>query len=176
MFCVSAQHNCVLTLLSCPQCLGPVPLFMTVMVMECDFWYNASVCMVTSFQVRHPHAIGLTEGDYIQVKYYGRDPITGRARISRKSLLPLPEPASSIPDNNTGLLDEAEEKRQRSPYSRSRPLQRQNKFERPAFERPGPRPPRYRHSPEGHWSQREGRQAQSHQQRSGYNPKWRTKY
>lgn len=38
-------------------------------------------------KVDHPTALGLNVGDQIQVKYFGRDPVTGTMRISRKILL-----------------------------------------------------------------------------------------
>ena len=42
-------------------------------------------------KVAHPSALGLAEGQDIQVKYYGRDPVTGAAqwKCPRISLLVL---------------------------------------------------------------------------------------
>ncbi|XP_061083928.1 polyribonucleotide nucleotidyltransferase 1, mitochondrial [Conger conger] len=37
-------------------------------------------------RIRHPSALGLEAGQQIQVKYFGRDPIDGRMRLSRKVL------------------------------------------------------------------------------------------
>jgi polyribonucleotide nucleotidyltransferase len=37
-------------------------------------------------QVNHPSALGLAVGDEIQVKYFGRDPVSGLMRLSRKVL------------------------------------------------------------------------------------------
>ena len=37
-------------------------------------------------KVSHPSALGLTPGQDLQVKYYGRDPATGQVRLSRKVL------------------------------------------------------------------------------------------
>ena len=33
-------------------------------------------------KVAHPSALGLAEGQDIQVKYYGRDPVTGEIELS----------------------------------------------------------------------------------------------
>jgi polyribonucleotide nucleotidyltransferase len=38
------------------------------------------------FQVAHPSALGLTVGQELLVKYYGRDPVSGSVRLSRKVL------------------------------------------------------------------------------------------
>lgn len=35
-------------------------------------------------KVHHPSALGLEVGHEIQVKYFGRDPVSGQIRISRK--------------------------------------------------------------------------------------------
>ena len=37
-------------------------------------------------KVAHPSALGLQLGQEIQVKYFGRDPVTGAVRLSRKAL------------------------------------------------------------------------------------------
>ena len=37
-------------------------------------------------KVSHPSALGLQAGNQLQVKYFGRDPATGQARLSRKVL------------------------------------------------------------------------------------------
>ncbi|GFG40231.1 hypothetical protein Cfor_09819 [Coptotermes formosanus] len=37
-------------------------------------------------KVNHPNALGLEVGDEIQVKYFGRDPVSGLMRLSRKVL------------------------------------------------------------------------------------------
>jgi polyribonucleotide nucleotidyltransferase len=39
------------------------------------------------FQIDHPSALGLNVGDELQVKYFGRDPVSGTMRLSRKILL-----------------------------------------------------------------------------------------
>ena len=39
------------------------------------------------FQIHHPSALGLTEGQEISVKYFGRDPVSGSMRLSRKVLM-----------------------------------------------------------------------------------------
>ncbi|KAF7252478.1 Polyribonucleotide nucleotidyltransferase 1, mitochondrial [Varanus komodoensis] len=44
-------------------------------------------------KIRHPSALGFEVGQEIQVKYFGRDPIDGRMRLSRKVLL---SPATSV--------------------------------------------------------------------------------
>lgn len=44
-------------------------------------------------QVNHPSALGLEVGDEIQVKYFGRDPVSGLMRLSRKV---LQGPASAV--------------------------------------------------------------------------------
>jgi polyribonucleotide nucleotidyltransferase len=36
--------------------------------------------------VNHPSALGIEEGHEIQVKYFGRDPVSGIMRLSRKVL------------------------------------------------------------------------------------------
>ncbi|XP_026743161.1 polyribonucleotide nucleotidyltransferase 1, mitochondrial isoform X1 [Trichoplusia ni] len=41
-------------------------------------------------QIMHPSALGLTVGSEIQVKYFGRDPVSGQARLSRKVLTSPP--------------------------------------------------------------------------------------
>lgn len=38
-------------------------------------------------QIDHPSALGLNVGDDLQVKYFGRDPVSGTMRLSRKILL-----------------------------------------------------------------------------------------
>ncbi|CAF3059107.1 unnamed protein product, partial [Rotaria sp. Silwood2] len=37
--------------------------------------------------IDHPTALGLNVGDELQVKYFGRDPVSGTMRLSRKILL-----------------------------------------------------------------------------------------
>jgi len=37
-------------------------------------------------KIHHPSALGLEIGQEIQVKYFGRDPVSGQIRISRKVL------------------------------------------------------------------------------------------
>lgn len=37
-------------------------------------------------KIHHPSALGLEVGQEIRVKYFGRDPVTGQIRISRKVL------------------------------------------------------------------------------------------
>lgn len=50
-------------------------------------------------KVAHPSALGLEVGDEISVKYFGRDPVSGRMRLSRKVLQSL---ASSAVKNLSG--------------------------------------------------------------------------
>lgn len=47
-------------------------------------------------KVAHPSALGLTVGEEIQVKYFGRDPVSGFMRLSRKV---LQGPATSVVRN-----------------------------------------------------------------------------
>lgn len=56
----------------------------------------------------HPSALGLEVGQEIQVKYFGRDPVSGFMRLSRKVLQPatgivqtLQKPSSSPGDTDT---------------------------------------------------------------------------
>jgi len=54
-------------------------------------------------QVNHPSALGIEEGHEIQIKYFGRDPVSGIMRLSRKVLQgPAASPARSIGGKNTG--------------------------------------------------------------------------
>ena len=46
-----------------------------------------SICPL---QIIHPSELGVTVGQTINVKYYGRDPVTQRHHISRKALLSPP--------------------------------------------------------------------------------------
>jgi len=39
--------------------------------------------------VKHASALGFTVGQIISIKYFGRDPVTGHHRISRKVLTAL---------------------------------------------------------------------------------------
>uniref|UniRef100_A0A1A9V7M4 polyribonucleotide nucleotidyltransferase n=1 Tax=Glossina austeni TaxID=7395 RepID=A0A1A9V7M4_GLOAU len=59
-------------------------------------------------KVAHPSALGLEVGQEIQVKYFGRDPVSGFMRLSRKVLQPatgivqtLQKPSSSPGDTDT---------------------------------------------------------------------------
>jgi len=45
-------------------------------------------------KIAHPSALNLEVGQEIQVKYFGRDPVSGFMRLSRKV---LQGPASAIP-------------------------------------------------------------------------------
>lgn len=45
-------------------------------------------------KVAHPSALGLEVGQEISVKYFGRDPVSGRMRVSRKVLQSLPSPVA----------------------------------------------------------------------------------
>lgn len=47
-------------------------------------------------KILHPSALGFTVGDEIQVKYFGRDPVSGFMRLSRKV---LQGPATSVVKN-----------------------------------------------------------------------------
>ena len=40
----------------------------------------------TLLQIAHPSALGLIVGQEMRVKYYGRDPVSGSLRVSRKAL------------------------------------------------------------------------------------------
>lgn len=42
--------------------------------------------IIFPFKVAHPSALGLKVNDEIQVKYFGRDPVSGFMRLSRKVL------------------------------------------------------------------------------------------
>ncbi|XP_046652953.1 polyribonucleotide nucleotidyltransferase 1, mitochondrial-like [Daphnia pulicaria] len=50
-------------------------------------------------KVAHPSALGLQVGDEISIKYFGRDPVSGRMRLSRKVLQSV---ASSVVKNLNG--------------------------------------------------------------------------
>jgi len=39
-----------------------------------------------SRRIHHPSALGLEVGQEIQIKYFGRDPISGQIRMSRRAL------------------------------------------------------------------------------------------
>jgi len=57
---------------------------------------------VVCLQVNHPSALGIEEGQEIQIKYFGRDPVSGIMRLSRKVLQgPPASPARSIGGKNT---------------------------------------------------------------------------
>ncbi|XP_026480125.1 polyribonucleotide nucleotidyltransferase 1, mitochondrial-like [Ctenocephalides felis] len=47
-------------------------------------------------KVSHPSALGLEVGNEIQVKYFGRDPVSGLIRLSRKVLLGISGPVKSL--------------------------------------------------------------------------------
>lgn len=47
-------------------------------------------------KIQHPSALGINVGDELQVKYFGRDPVSGSMRLSRKV---LQGPANSIVRN-----------------------------------------------------------------------------
>jgi hypothetical protein len=42
---------------------------------------------LTIAKIHHGSASGLKENDEIQVKYFGRDPVSGSLRLSRKALI-----------------------------------------------------------------------------------------
>lgn len=46
-------------------------------------------------RINHPSELGLQVGQTLEVKYLGRDPMTGRVEISRKALLPRPVHSAS---------------------------------------------------------------------------------
>lgn len=54
------------------------------------------VYLFSSFQVSHPSALNLKVGDQFKVKYFGRDPISGYMRLSRKV---LHSPPSNVAQN-----------------------------------------------------------------------------
>ncbi|XP_062502348.1 polyribonucleotide nucleotidyltransferase 1, mitochondrial-like isoform X2 [Corticium candelabrum] len=49
------------------------------------------VTQMDHYRIYHPSELGFQVGQIIDVKYMGRDPITGKLRISRKAALPLPK-------------------------------------------------------------------------------------
>uniref|UniRef100_W8AY65 polyribonucleotide nucleotidyltransferase n=1 Tax=Ceratitis capitata TaxID=7213 RepID=W8AY65_CERCA len=55
-------------------------------------------------KIAHPSALGLEVGQEIQVKYFGRDPVSGFMRLSRKVLQGA---ASSIPRSHNKATEEA---------------------------------------------------------------------
>ena len=52
-------------------------------------------------KVAHPSALGLAVGQEISVKYFGRDPVSGRMRLSRKV---LQSPASAVVKDLSGSI------------------------------------------------------------------------
>ncbi|XP_065563660.1 polyribonucleotide nucleotidyltransferase 1, mitochondrial-like isoform X2 [Artemia franciscana] len=54
---------------------------------------------VTGVQVHHPSALGLDAGKEITVKYFGRDPVSGKMRLSRKVLLGTASPVAKSLNN-----------------------------------------------------------------------------
>lgn len=52
-------------------------------------------------QVSHPSALGITVGHEIQVKYFGRDPVSGSMRLSRKVLQATKSPIAKTFFKNT---------------------------------------------------------------------------
>lgn len=50
-------------------------------------------------KILHPSAIGLEVGQDLNVKYFGRDPVSGAMRLSRK-VLQVPQVASTVRDLN----------------------------------------------------------------------------
>ncbi len=54
-------------------------------------------------KVNHPSALGLETGQEISVKYFGRDPVSGRIRLSRKVLLsPAMSPVKKLGQQTIG--------------------------------------------------------------------------
>lgn len=53
-------------------------------------------------QVSHPSDLGLDVGHKICVKYFGRDPVNGKHRISRKALLNIPVGVESSSSSSKG--------------------------------------------------------------------------
>lgn len=48
-------------------------------------------------KIHHPSVLGLSVGDEIKVKYFGRDPVNGRIRLSRKVLqIPIMQQNSNV--------------------------------------------------------------------------------
>ncbi len=47
-------------------------------------------------RVQHASVLGLKIGDEIRVKYFGRDPTTGKHRVSRKYLLSVEQPERNM--------------------------------------------------------------------------------
>ncbi|CAH2044633.1 unnamed protein product, partial [Iphiclides podalirius] len=47
-------------------------------------------------KIQHPSALGLEVGSELQVKYFGRDPVSGQMRLSRKALI---SPPPALPRN-----------------------------------------------------------------------------
>ena len=56
-------------------------------------------------KVAHPSALGLEVGQEISIKYFGRDPVSGRMRLSRKV---LQSPASTVVKNLGGNSSSSE--------------------------------------------------------------------
>lgn len=62
---------------------------------------NHLIFILYCLQINHPSALGIEEGHEIQVKYFGRDPVSGIMRLSRKVLQgPSSSPARSIGGKN----------------------------------------------------------------------------
>ncbi len=56
------------------------------------------------FKIEHGSASGLNVGDEIQVKYFGRDPVSGAMRLSRKVLfLVSNKPSRLFPKGEEGV-------------------------------------------------------------------------
>ena len=61
--------------------------------------FNNQTSLILPFKVNHPSALGFEVGQEISVKYFGRDPVSGKMRLSRKALM---APASALIRNLTG--------------------------------------------------------------------------
>lgn len=60
----------------------------------------------------HPSALDLTVGQEIQVKYFGRDPVSGAVRLSRKVL--TAGAVSTVKQMRTSVVKNSEKKRQQT--------------------------------------------------------------
>ena len=62
-------------------------------------WYNA--IFIVLIQVGHASALGFSVGQDISVKYFGRDPASGKMRLSRKAIYSAASAAiKSLYDNS----------------------------------------------------------------------------
>jgi len=67
-------------------------------------------CYNLLLQVKHASALGLEVGQLLSVKYYGRDPVSGQHRISRKELTALSKKKFAFIDS-----DDDKKRKKRNP-------------------------------------------------------------